>query len=65
MSLIQTSKLDSLPVIIFRNHSLGSIDSLFAMICENVEVCQDEQIRMQTMDHIEILAVVDSVVKRY
>ena len=62
MSLIQTSKLDSLPVIIFRNHSLGSID---AMICENVEVCRDEQIRMQTMDHIEILAVVDSVVKRY
>ena len=62
MPLIQTSKLDSLPVIMFRNHSTNQFDSL---ICENVEVCKDEQIRMQTMDHIEILAVVDSVVKRH
>jgi hypothetical protein len=61
MPLLQTSRLDSLPVIIFRNHSLGVYE---VMICEDKETCQEEVIRLRTMEHIEIYSVEDAVVKR-
>jgi len=58
---IQTSVLDSLPVIAFKNNSTGEVEVL---ICETSSVMRMEVDRMEKMDHIELLKVGNAAIKR-
>ena len=53
MHIITTSAFNSLPVIVFRNHSTKQID---AIICKSTNALHDELERMKKLEHIEILS---------
>lgn len=61
MPQLETSPFDSLPVIVFRNKSTGSVD---ALVCDNGMTASREVGQMLEKSHIEILAVTNAAVKR-